>query len=189
MSEDPERELIKEEAVAELRAALVRGTGVDSAVRGCFYRHPLFAVILMGESLRLLFGVGGDLRRVTAFVGRIRRVQGREPGAFPSREAEALVRACLGERAMLDAVQPSHLNYPELGIAIMTQLFDEWRPDLPHIQEIFERTEHALDLAVAYFPELAPAEADWYAAGMPSSPFAVLFTDLPRPAGNDESGN
>jgi hypothetical protein len=180
VSIDPERELIKEEAVTELRAALVRCEGVDAAVRACFYRHPLFASILMSESLRLLFGGSSDIRRVTAFVARIRKARAGDPGAFPSRETEALVRACLGEVTLLDAVQPSEFSYPEIGIAIVSRLFDEWQPSLLQIQDILRQTETALGMALEFIPELAPGEDDWFAAGMPTSPFAVYLGERSR---------
>lgn len=54
---DPEREVVKETALDDLRAALVRGTGIGAAVRACFYRHPLFASTLMSESMCVIFDV------------------------------------------------------------------------------------------------------------------------------------
>jgi hypothetical protein len=101
---------------------------------------------------------------------------------IPSREAEALIRACLGEVELLDAVQPSEFSYPEIGIAIVSRLYDEWQPSLPQIYDIFQQTEDALQVALRHIPELVPGEEDWFAAGMPTSPFAAFLGDLTRPA-------
>ena len=177
MTEEPEPALVKTEAVARLRAALAAGEGVTEAVRACWYCHPLFASVLMSESLRLVFGTGCDIRLVTAFVVRVREAEGGVPGGFPSREAEALIRACLGEVALLEAVHPGEVSYPELGIAILSMLFREWRPGPAEVASWFGHVESALQAMMEGAPGLGTGEEDWFAAGMHQSPFAVLPGD------------
>jgi hypothetical protein len=135
----------------------------------------------MCETLRLIFGTSGDIRKVTAFVARIRTRKAQPRGSFPSRETEAVIRACLGEVGLLDAVPPDRFSYPEIGITVLSQLFDEWQPNLPQIRDIFERTEKALELALEYIPELTTGEEDWFAAGMDRSPFAVYLGRSAQP--------
>ena len=169
------RHAVKADAVAGLRNALVSGAGIADSVRACWYRHPLFASTLMSESLRLRYSPGCDIRLVTAFVARIRNSCGGPPGGFPSREAEAVIRACLGEVAMLDAVPPAQFSYPEIGIAILSQLLTEWRPGRDEVLGWFEQVEAAMEMMIEGFPALGRDEDDWFAAAMHQSPFAMLF--------------
>jgi hypothetical protein len=61
----------------------------------------MFAVALFTESMRHRFGLNPDIRIITSFVASIAetRVTGGEGAkvGFPCREAEALIRAALGE--------------------------------------------------------------------------------------------
>jgi hypothetical protein len=170
MSQEAEAERVKADAVAALRAALLSGQGVADAVRVCWYRNPLFASTLMSESLRLRFAPGCDLRLVTAFVARIRAVHGE---GFPGREAEAVIRACLGETGLLDAVHPGRLSYPEIGIAVLDRLFAEWHPDEGELREWFGHVERATAEMTEASPSLRVGEADWFAEGMHELPFAA----------------
>ena len=171
--EGTDSELVRTQAVTVLRAALLSRQGVADALRACWYRHPLFASTLMSESLRLRFPPGCDLRLVTAFVARVRAGQGGAAGGFPGREAEAVIRACLGETALLESVHPGQFSYPELGIAILGRLFAEWHPDNAQLREWFEHVGRATVAMRENSPALAGGEADWYAAGMHQSPFAA----------------
>jgi hypothetical protein len=174
-----DRESVKAGAVAALHAALIDGEGVAEALRGCWYRNPLFASTLLSESVRLRFARDCDVRLITGFVARIRSSQGAVPLGFPSREAEALIRACLGEVALLEEVDPSLFSYPELGIAISGRLFGEWEPNGAEVRSLFQQVDAALPAMHDFFPELGPGEEDWFAAGMHESPFAVPMGEGP----------
>jgi hypothetical protein len=175
------REQVKAEAAAGLRVALLSIHSVGDAVRACWYRNPSFASALMVESLRLRFGEGCDVRLITAFVARIRAAQGGPPGAFPSREAEALIRAYLGELALLDAVDPATFSYPDLGIAVLDRLFEEWQPTAAEVSDLFDRTAAVQHQMTVLLPELELAEEGWFAAGLPDSPLAApSATWVPR---------
>lgn len=173
MNVEPDRQLVKAEAISALRVALLGGECIADALRACWYRHPLFASTLMSESLRLRFPPECDLRLVTAFVARIRASRPDELGSFPSREAEAVIRACLGELALLDEVPPSQFSYPELGIAILGELFCEWRPGAAELLGWFEHVEQAMQMMQEFFPALESSEHDWFTEGMHQSPFAA----------------
>ena len=172
MIKESDRQSAKVQAVADLLAALVSGEGVAGAIRACWYRHPLFASTLMSESMRRQFPPGCDLRLVTAFVSRIRSSRPLVPGSFPSRETEAVIRACLGELNLLDEVHPARFNYPEIGIDVLGELFEEWRPDAEEIMQWFEHVQQATRAMGDAFPELESGEAGWFTAGMHQSPFA-----------------
>lgn len=103
----------------------MRGDGVADALRGCWYRSPVFAATLFTESVRLRFGKGCDVRVITRFVSRIGSAHPVGGLGFPSREAEALIRGCLGEPAMFAEVHPGQFSYPEIGIAVLARLFEE----------------------------------------------------------------
>jgi len=179
VSVGPDRDSVKAGAVAALRAALIDGEGVAEALRGCWYRNPLFASTLLSESVRLRFARDCDVRLITGFIARIRSSRRAVPLGFPSREAEALIRACLGEVALLEAVDPSVLSYPELGIAILGRLFEEWRPGGAEVRSLFQQVDAALPAMHELFPGLGPGEEDWFAAGMHESPFAALVGEGP----------
>jgi hypothetical protein len=44
---------------------------------------------------------------------------------FPAREAEALIRAALGEKFLLESVHPDDFSYPEIEISVLAGLFQE----------------------------------------------------------------
>jgi hypothetical protein len=159
-------------AVAGLRAALIGGAGVGEALRLCCYRHPSFMSTLLTESVRERFGPNCDIRDITRFVARV--AAGRDPAqlGFPRREAEAVIRAVLGELNFLDEVDPAQFSYIEIGIAVMTQLFAEWRPDPVEMASLFARAEAVLAEARAMSPVMDEVERDWQASDMPNSPFA-----------------
>jgi len=169
----PDREHLEAQAVDALRLALASGQGVGEALRTCWFRHPAFASALMEESLRLRFGPGCDVRLITAFIARLRVFRGGPPGGFPSREAGALIRTCLGELALLDAVDPSRFSYAEIGVAVLGRLFEEWRPRPEQVDDLFASAEAVQREVVDGSPLVARAVDDWFAAGMPDSPFAA----------------
>jgi hypothetical protein len=173
---EPNSDVIKAEAVSGLRAALLEGAGVPDAVRQCYYRHPIFAATLFTQAVRQWFGLGCDVRDITQFISRTSR-EGVSPyGSLPRREAEALVRAALGEVALLEDVDPKVFNYPEIGIAVLGQLFSEWRPGSRDVEALFERAASVSAEACAISPQLVPAEANWFAERMHYSPFAFSVT-------------
>jgi hypothetical protein len=159
-------------AVDALRLALVGESGVGDALRVCWYRDPAFSSALMGESLRLRFRPGCDVRLITAFVARIRASRDVPAGAFPSREVEAVIRGNLGELALLEAVDPARFSYPELGIAVLGRLFEEWRPSPGEVDDLFGRALWVRHDMAEGSALVAEAEERWYESGMPDSPFA-----------------
>jgi len=85
---------------------------------------------------------------------------------------EAVIRAALGETMFFDSVHPGQFSYPEIGIAVLDRLFLEWRPSGAEIDSLFRRVQEAQVAVHEMSPELAPAEDEWFAAGMHESPFA-----------------
>ena len=179
MTWQPDRKQVQEEAVGALHNALAVGQEFSEALRGCWYRDTAFATALLVVSLGQRFGPGSDIRLITAFVARIRAARGGPTGAFPSREAEALIRGYLGEVAMLDHVDPAKFSYAELGIAILGRLFEEWRPSPDEVGDLFARTNAVRREMADSFPQIAQAEDDWFASGMPDSPFATFSGEPP----------
>jgi hypothetical protein len=174
------REQEQAQAVDALRVALVGRSDVCDALRACWYRNPAFSSALMEESLRSRFGPDCDVRLITALVARIRASRDGPVGAFPSREAEAVIRANLGELALLDAVDPARFSYAELGIAVLGRLFEEWRPGPEEVDDLFGRAEQVRHDMAEGSPLVAQAEETWYAAGMPDSPFSGPYAAGPH---------
>jgi hypothetical protein len=175
----PDRKRIQEEAVGTLRNAVALGREINEPLRACWYRDTAFATALLVVSLGQRFGPSSDIRLITAFVARIRAARGGPTGAFPSREAEALIRGYLGELAMLDHVDPAKFSYAELGIATLGRLLEEWRPSPEEVDDLFARAGAVRWEMAERFPQIAEAEDDWFASGMPDSPFATLGGEPP----------
>ncbi len=168
-----DREQAKADAVAALRRALAGGADASAALRACWYRNPAFSSALMEEALRLRFGSGCEIRLITAFVARIRASRDGPPGGFPSREAEALIRANLGELAMFDAVDPGRFSYAEIGFAVLERLFVEWQRSPEEADDLLGRAATVRREMDDVSPLVAQGEKDWFEAGMPESPFAA----------------
>jgi hypothetical protein len=170
-----DQEAVKAAAVAGLRTALTNAVGVPEALRACWYRNPAFSSTLFTEAIRHRFGEAADIRVVTRLVSRIR------PGerGFPRREAEAVIRAALGETAFFECVHPGQFSYPEMGIAVLDRLFLEWRPSGAEIERLFRRVEEVLVAVRGMFPDLAAGEDDWFAVGMHESPFVIPVGEGP----------
>jgi hypothetical protein len=170
-----DREAVEAEGVAALRAALMAGSRVAEAFRWCWYRHPMFAAVLFTESARRRFGCPPDIRAITAFLAGIRATRDKASGpGFPSREAEALIRAVLGEMFLLESVPPSDFSYPEMGIAVLVGLYREGSFSRAGWDELLRETQMVVADGRRRAPELAMAEDDWYAVGLHDSPFAIL---------------
>jgi hypothetical protein len=133
----------------------------------------MFFVGLFHESMVERFGKDCDIREITAFVARIRDARGAEAAGFPSREAEAYIRAMLGDGLMSEQLDPYAVSYPEIAIAVMTRLLDEWQPSASEVTALMARSE-AFAAERGRQPLLAEQENLWFAAGMPDSPFATL---------------
>jgi hypothetical protein len=174
---DTDLERVKREAISNLHAALASGTDFQDALRLCCYRNPLFTSTLLTESVRERFGPDSDIRSITGFVSRIIPQDLSGKSNFPRREAEAVIRASLGETELLDEVDPSQLSYPEIGIAVLGRLFLERHRSEGDITELFTRVEGVLALAKEMSSELEQVEDNWFAIGMHDSPFAF---PLPR---------
>jgi hypothetical protein len=170
-----DQEAVKAGAVAQLCTALTNAAGVCEALRSCWYRNPIFSSTLCTEAVRQHFGEAPDIRAITRFVSRIRPG---EPG-FPRREAEAVIRAALGETAFFECVHPRQFSYPEMGIAVLDRLFLEWRPRSSEIECLFRRLEKLLEVVREMCPELALGEDDWFAARMHESPFVLSIGEGP----------
>lgn len=165
------REAVKARAELELRAALAGSGRIDAALRRCCYRNPAFFLGLFSGAVSERFGEGCDIREITAFVARIREARGPDAGGFPSREAEACIRAMLGDGFMSDQFDPSAVSIPEIVIVVMARLLAEWQPDADEVAALMARSE-------AFIAErgrlLAEQEDLWFAAGMADSPFVML---------------
>ena len=168
---DADLDRMKKEASYELRAALIDGAGFQDALRLCCYRNPLFVSTLLTELVREGFGQDPDIRVITRFVSRVAPDGGVGKAGFPRREAEAVIRAAAGETELLEEVDPSQFSYPEIGIAILSQLFLEWRYCEADVDALFGRVERVLALAKEMSSELEQVEDNWFAGGMHDSPF------------------
>ncbi|HEY1919570.1 MAG TPA: hypothetical protein VGH27_28700 [Streptosporangiaceae bacterium] len=134
----------------------------------------MFSSALFIESVQQFFGPGCDIRVITSFVARISSSRSSTDVGFAAREAEAFIRGVLGEVALLEEVHPAQFSYAEMGIAILERLFAEWRLDSSAVDALFAQVEAVRIAARDLNPELAPAENDWFTAGMHESPFASL---------------
>lgn len=170
---EADHETVREQAVSALRAALVSGMGVADAFRRCWYRHPVFATALFVESACQRFGTHPDIRAITSFVAAIRESRRGAGLGFPCREAEALIRAALGEAELMDAVHPGQFSYPEIGIAVLVMLYDEMGFSTTEWEPLLERASATLEKAHCYSQELSSSEGEWFALGMPDSPFVL----------------
>lgn len=164
-----------------LRLALTGSGRVDAALRACAYRNPIFFSVLFHESMTELFSKDGDIREITAFVARVRAARG-PTAAFPSREAEGVLRAILGEAMMIGQADPHAVSYLEIAIALMTELFAEWQPTADEVAALMSRSE-TVAAEKGGQPLVAEHEDRWFAAGMPDSPFAALD----EPVSDDET--
>ncbi|HEY1919862.1 MAG TPA: hypothetical protein VGH27_30185 [Streptosporangiaceae bacterium] len=179
-----DHDLVRTEAVNALRRALQDAATAGDALRWCWYRNPMFSSALFTEAVQQFFGPGCDVRVITRFVARIASSRPPTGVGFASREAEAFIRAMLGEVALLDEVHPAQFSYAELGIAVLERLFAEWRPGSAELDALFARAESVGIAAQEVDSTLRPAESDWFAAGMHESPFAFP-TSAPAPAEED----
>jgi hypothetical protein len=132
---------VRARAVLDLRAALTGQGRVDAALRACCYRNPIFFAGLFHESMAERFGAACDIREITASVARIRAARGPEAAGFPSREAEAFIRAMLGDALMSEQLDPYAVSYPEIAIAVMTRLVGEWQPSTSEVTALMARSE------------------------------------------------
>lgn len=125
----------------QLLAALT-GTGqVHAALRACCYRNPMFFAGLFHESMAERFGEACGICRIAAFVARIHDARGPRGCRVPSREAEALIRAMLGDGLVSEQVDPYTVSYPEIAIAVMTRLLAEWQPNVGEVTALMARSE------------------------------------------------
>lgn len=99
-----------------------------------------------------------------------------KPG-FPCREAEALIRAALGEMFLLESIHPRDFSYPEIGISVLAGLFEEGSLSQTEWESLLNRAQMILEEGFELSPDLAFVEDDWFAAGMHDSPFAILNSD------------
>jgi hypothetical protein len=171
----PDQESVKAEAILALRSALVSRDAVGAALRWCFYRAPFFSSTLFSECIRERFEKGCDVRQITCFVARIKPDQPDSALGFPVREAEAIIRAILGEVALFGEVHPGNVSYAEIGIAVLDRLFAEWQPEVGEVDRMFTRAELVMQAARELAPQTArAAEDDWFADATHESPFARL---------------
>jgi hypothetical protein len=133
------RSAVKARAERDLRAALTGSGPLGAALRTCCYRNPMFFVGLFHEAVVEWFGVGCDVREVTAFVARVRAARGPEAGGFPSREAEAYIRAMLGDGLMSEQLDPYAVSFPEITIAVLGRLLAEWQPGGEEVAALLDR--------------------------------------------------
>jgi hypothetical protein len=173
-------ELVKAGAVAALRSALTSGREMSAAIRRCWYRNPVFSSTLFPEAMRRRFGEGCDIREITQFAARIHKERSAEHESFPAREAEALIRAVLGEVRFFEDVHPGCFSYSEIGITVLGSLFQDWFPDASEARSFLRGVEEVAAAARGRPRELAVLESDWFAAGMHDSPFCVWESSGPE---------
>jgi hypothetical protein len=184
-----DRDADKDDAVGRLRSALVSGQGVDDAMRWCWYQNPLFSSALLSESLREWFGAGCDIQVITRFIERVKHSHPAGMVSFPGREAEALIRASLGDHALLQEVSADGMNFPEIAISLLSRLFREWRPTSREVDLLFGQAQEISDALWATSPSLLDDERNWFEAGMHRSPFAYPLSgeraEIPSSTGEE----
>jgi hypothetical protein len=140
----------------------------------------MFASALFTESVRYRFGLRPDIREITSFLAGIRMTRtGGQVSGFPMREAEALIRAVLGEMLMLETVDADVFSLPEIAISVMDGLFLEGLLSPVEWESLLWRAEQVLEEGLKVAPQLAVAEDDWFAAGMANSPFVSINDKAP----------
>lgn len=176
MADSGDVEALKSGAVSGLHQALIAGQGVPEAVRRCCYEHPAFFSALFTEAVRRWFRADGDLREITAFVTWVAAAQDAGDLWFPRREAEAVIRAVLGEVAYFDYVHPGQFSYAEIAVAVLSGLFAEHRPNAEEAGRLLVNAEQAVAVGLEAVPGAAAVEEEWFREGMHLSPFAVPMT-------------
>jgi tetratricopeptide (TPR) repeat protein len=170
-------EAIAAEAVEVLRTALLSGHDIGGAVRWCYYRNPAFCTALFAVSVRRWFAPDRDIRDITDFTARIKESRPADMVAFPAMEAEAYIRFMRGETYLFDDMDPEAIAYSEITVAVLTALFEEWRPRSDEVADLLEQ-------AASHVPTLTESSPtkqmidDWYEIGMHMSPLASLATDV-----------
>jgi tetratricopeptide (TPR) repeat protein len=177
-----EVEAVKAEAIAFLHAALVRGSGVDDALRRAFYRNPEFCVLLFVGSVQRRYGNDSDVRSITALTARITATRVGDPLGFPAREAELLMRVSLGETDLWPELDWAKLNYLEIFIAVLQEVFGEWQPTASEVEDLIHLIQsaaaHAPELAGDLAPGMSLATHDWFKMGMHQSPFLSMASNI-----------
>jgi hypothetical protein len=168
----PDRELAKAAALAALRESSSSGTKLVSVLRWCYYQDPGFCSVLFTESALEWFGPECDIRTISKFVANLENCPAADP-YFRRGEAEAVIRVALGEVKLAETIHPRHVNYPEIGIAVLTALFGQWRPGPATAYSLFSRTAATLARAREIASWFEPAEEAWFTTRMHESPFAV----------------
>src|SRR5258708_11963463 len=113
--------------------------------------------------MRNRFGPQPDIRNITSFLAGIRTTKNEGSAAgFPYREAEAMIRAVLGEVFLLDSVHPGKYSYPEIGITVVTGFLEEGRLSLNEWESLLKRAQLLVENGFELAPELAFAEDDWF---------------------------
>lgn len=146
---------------AALRMALISGTNLAATIRQSSYHDLLFAVHVFTESVRRRFGPDCDIRDVTRFTARIKAAQ---PGAgYRPRDAELMIRAALGEYALVRDIDMERIGVLDIVIAVLEGLLAE-RPLTPAELDAYVAQAQALisgasarqHEVVEYLSELSP---------------------------------
>jgi len=174
--------LVDNEAVSDLRTALVAGAGIDEALRQLSSRYPAFWLVLFTESARRWFGPGSDIRKVTAFTARIAARRAEAGGPFPARQAEGLIRVALGEVHLVSAIEPAEVEYPGTQVQILCSLFEQWQPDGGEVDALLAQTE----AATAEFRERAPGMLPGFERRLAGDQHQVGGQVTPDQDGQDE---
>ncbi len=148
-----------QEAVADLRAALLSGTGAESALRALSDRYMVFLSFLFTRVAQLRFGASPGLSQVAAFTSRVRPVV---PGeAFPARQAELILRISLGEPELAAAIEPAELDYIDTMVTLLRSMLDEWRPEQAEIDDLLDQVEATAEQLRGLAPDVLPAVERW----------------------------
>jgi len=73
----------------------------------------------------------------------------------------------------MDAVHPGQFSYTEIGIAVLVMLYDEMGFTATEWEPLLDRANAMLEKAHRYSQELSSSEDEWFASGMPDSPFVL----------------
>ena len=94
------------------------------------------------------------------------------------------MRVSLGETDLWPELDWAKVNYLEVFIAVLQEVFAEWRPTGGEVEDLFSLTQsagaHAPELAAELAPGMSLATQDWFKMGMHQSPFESMASSIAR---------
>src|SRR5215469_1784948 len=160
--------MVRAESVYRVRAALLADTNVLDSVRWACYQNPVFCVALFACVVRRRFGASRPL----AISRLVRQVGARRSGdllGFPEHEAEKLMLLALDEVGLAASLAAVDVNYPEIAIAVVSEIFADWKPGPVEVSALFGEVDETVRVARELEPDATEAAAWWFELALESS--------------------